>query len=153
MGKELGVGDRMPAFSLPDQGGQLVRSDQLLGRGPLVVYFYPRDDSPVCTAEACAFRDHHDVFREAGAQVIGISDDGTDRHARFAGRHGLPFALLSDHDSQVRRQFGVRRTLGLLPGRVTFVVDRDGIIRHKFSSQLMVSKHVTEALDIVKRLQ
>jgi peroxiredoxin Q/BCP len=117
-----------------------------------VLYFYPKDDTPGCTAEACAFRDQYEVFRDAGAEVIGISSDSAKSHQAFAARHSLPFVLLSDPAGKVRGQFGVGKTLGLFPGRVTFVMDRDGIVRHAFDSQLMATRHVSEALDVVKQL-
>lgn len=103
---------------------------------PVVVYFYPKDDTPGCTAEACAFRDQYQDFTQAGAEVIGISSDGPESHAHFAGKHRLPFVLLSDQGGAVRKAYGVSAMLGLLPGRVTFVLDKSGTIRHMFSSQL-----------------
>jgi thioredoxin-dependent peroxiredoxin len=142
----------MPTFTLSDQDGASVESAALLGKGPLVVYFYPKDNTPGCTMEACAFRDQYDVFANAGAEVVGISSDRASSHQKFADRYRLPFVLLSDPKHAVRKAFGVGKTLGVLPGRVTFVVDASGIIRHTFSSQLQPLNHVSEALAIVREL-
>jgi thioredoxin-dependent peroxiredoxin len=118
-----------------------------------VLYFYPRDNTPGCTAEACAFRDSHEVFSEAGAEVIGVSSDSADRHAAFAGRHDLPFTLLSDAGGRVRKTYGVPAVLGVLPGRVTYVIDRQGTVRHVFNSMTNIGQHVGDALTVVRRLQ
>jgi peroxiredoxin Q/BCP len=117
------------------------------------LYFYPKDDTPGCTAEACAFRDSHEVFAEAGAEVIGVSSDSAGRHAAFAGRHHLPFTLLSDQGGRVRKSYGVPARLGLIPGRVTYVIDREGEVRHVFNSMTNIGQHVGDALEVVRRLQ
>ena len=149
--KTLALGDKAPDFTLPAADGRPVSLSDYRGR-PVVVYFYPKDDTPGCTAEACAFRDQYQDFTQAGAEVIGISSDGPDAHARFAGKHRLPFVLLSDQGGAVRKTYGVPATLGLLPGRVTFVLDGDGTIRHMFSSQLRARQHVTEAIGVIRSL-
>jgi len=150
---ELRVGDRAPDFTLPRQDGTPVRLSELLQRGPAIVYFYPRDESPGCTAEACAFRDAYEDFSSAGAEVIGISSDSTAAHASFAEHRRLPFILLSDRDDAVRSAWRIKPAfLGLVPGRVTFVIDREGIIRHVFDSAINPTKHVKEALRVVQRL-
>ena len=146
------VGDTIPTFALPSASGEVVSSKQLLGKGPLVVYFYPKDETPGCTAEACAFRDSYEVFSDAGAEVVGISADSPDSHKAFAVNHRLPFVLLSDTGNAVRRAFGVPKTLGLLPGRVTYVIDAEGVVQHVFSSQIQAHRHVEEALLVVRRL-
>src|SRR5262249_48961080 len=112
----------------------------------VVVYFYPRDNTPGCTTEACAFRDSYEVFKDAGAEVIGISSDSTESHSQFAKRHRLPFILLSDADGAGRKRYGVPATLGLLPGRVTYIIDKEGTVRHIFSAQFTPAKHIAEAL-------
>ncbi len=150
--RPLQVGDRIPRFALPDADGRVVASDELLGKGPVVIYFYPKDDTPGCTAEACSFRDEYEVFKDAGAEVVGLSGDDATAHAAFRDKHRLPFVLLSDKANAVRKAFGVKSTLGLLPGRSTYVVDAQGLIRHKFDSQLFARKHVSEALEAVKRI-
>lgn len=150
--KTLTVGDKAPSFTLPTADGRQVSLSDYRGRQPVVVYFYPKDDTPGCTAEACAFRDQYEDFKQAGAEVIGISSDAPEAHAKFASKHRLPFLLLSDRDGAVRKAYGVPATLGLLPGRVTFVVDREGIIRHLFSSQFRATKHVSEAIGVLKSM-
>jgi len=150
--KTLNLGDKAPQFTLPTADGRQVSLSDYRGRQPVVVYFYPKDDTPGCTAEACAFRDQYEDFKQAGAEVIGISSDAPEAHAKFASKHRLPFLLLSDRDGAVRKAYGVPATLGLLPGRVTFVVDRDGIIRHLFSSQFRATKHVSEAIGVLRTL-
>ena len=146
MGKQVRVGQRAPDFTLPSQSGEMVRLADRIGSQAIVLYFYPRDETAGCTAEACAFRDSYEVFTDAGAEVIGVSSDPVDAHQRFAARLRLPFTLLSDSDGAVRERYGVAKWLGLLPGRVTFVIDRAGVVRHVFSSQLEATRHVREAL-------
>jgi peroxiredoxin Q/BCP len=146
------VGDRAPDFTLPTSGGKQVSLSELTARGTVVLFFYPKDDTPGCTAEACSFRDRYDAFAAAGAEVVGVSSDSLDSHERFAGKHRLPMTLLSDVDGQVRKVYGVKSTLGLLPGRATFVIDRRGFVRHLFVSQLRAEKHVHEALRVVEQL-
>lgn len=145
MASTVQEGDEAPDFELPSGDGSTVRLSALRG-GWVVLYFYPADDTPGCTAESCAFRDHHDEFVEAGATVLGISADSVESHERFASKHDLPFPLLSDPDGQARGAYGVRKTLGLLPGRVTFVIDPQGVVRSVFRSQFRASAHQREAL-------
>ena len=147
------VGDHAPDFTLPSQSGEPVRLSDRLGERVVVLYFYPKDDTPGCTAEACAFRDSYEVFAEAGAEVIGVSSDSAGRHAAFAGRHHLPFTLLSDQRGRVRKSYGVPALLGLIPGRVTYVIDREGEVRHVFNSMTNIGQHVGDALEVVRRLQ
>jgi thioredoxin-dependent peroxiredoxin len=153
MARLLAVGQPAPDVTLSDQDGKRVSLQALWRRGPLVVYFYPQDETPGCTKEACAFRDAYEVFSDAGATVVGISSDPVESHRRFAARHRLPFVLLADEQDEARAQFGVPRTLGLLGGRVTFVIDREGTVRKVFSSQLFAARHVTEALATVEGLK
>ncbi len=150
--KTLKVGDVAPDFTLPAQDGRSVRLSDFRGNKPVVVYFYPKDNTPGCTTEACTFRDHYEDFQQIGAEVIGISSDDAASHEGFANKHRLPFILLSDTDGAVRKAYGVPATLGLLPGRMTFVIDQDGVIRHIFNSQLRAARHVEEALGILKQL-
>jgi peroxiredoxin Q/BCP len=148
----IGVGDRAVDFSLPSQTGQTVRLSDFLGRQMVVLFFYPKDGSAVCTRQACSFRDAYEEFVGAGAVVIGVSSDSAERHQAFASGHGLPFILLADAQGELRRAMGVPRTLGLLPGRVTYVIDREGIVRHVFNAQFAADRHVAEALAVVRRL-
>lgn len=146
------VGDTAPDFALPTQNGTLVRLSDFLGKQAVVLYFYPKDNTTGCTAEACSFRDNYEVFKDAGAEVIGVSSDSEESHQQFAAQHRLPFVLLSDRGGELRRRYGVPTTLGLMPGRVTYIIDKQGIVRHIFSSQLNVQKHVTEALQTLRSL-
>ncbi|MCD9623851.1 peroxiredoxin [Rhabdothermincola salaria] len=143
------VGQPAPEFTLPDQDGSPVSLSELRG-GWAVVYFYPADDTPGCTAESCSFRDSHEDFVDAGARVVGISGDSVSSHRAFADKHQLPFTLLADESGEVRKAWGVGKTLGLLPGRVTYVIDPEGVVRHKFSSQFKPKKHIDEALSVIR---
>ena len=152
MAQRIQAGDKAPDFTLPSQSGETVRLADRLGLRVVVLYFYPKDNTPGCTAEACAFRDSHEAFSDAGAEVIGVSSDGAQSHEKFASKHRLPFVLLSDSKGDVRKRYGVPATLGLLPGRVTYIIDREGVVRHVFNSQFRPTQHVSEALDTLKRL-
>jgi thioredoxin-dependent peroxiredoxin len=149
---EITKGTVAPNFELPDQNGRIVRLSQFRGQRPVVLYFYPKDDTSGCTAEACKFRDDSPGFEAAGAEIIGISDDSSESHARFAAKYKLPFTLLSDKGGGVRKLYGVKKTLGIIPGRVTFVIDKEGVVRHVFSSQMNARQHVTEALEALKNV-
>jgi peroxiredoxin Q/BCP len=149
----VGVGDAAPEFELPDASGKRVRLSEFRGKKSVVLYFYPKDDTPGCTKEACSFRDQYEAFKDVGAEVIGVSSDSEDSHQKFATKYKLPFTLVADTGGGVRKRYGVPATLpGILPGRMTFVIDRDGIVRHVFNSQLQATKHVDEALGVLKRL-
>lgn len=148
----LTFGQVAPAFTLQDQSGQPVSLADFRGKQHVVVFFYPKDETAVCTKEACAFRDAYSVFCDLGAAVLGVSADSAASHAGFAQHHRLPFSLLSDPDGKVRTAYGVSKILGLIPGRETFVIDKSGILRHRFSSQLHAQKHIDEALAILKTL-
>ena len=142
----LKVGDSAPDFCLPDQNGRQVRLSDVLKKSHAIIYFYPKDNTTGCTAQSCSFRDNFDEVQDKNTQIIGISTDDIASHRAFAEQYGLPFILLSDGNGSVRKSFGVRKTLGLLPGRATFVVDRHGIIRFAFSSQIHIQRHVDEAI-------
>lgn len=147
------VGDTAPEFTLPSQSGEPVSLKDFIGKKSVVLYFYPKDDTPGCTAEACAFRDSYEVFQEAGAEVIGVSDDSSASHQNFASKYRLPFILVSDSGKQIRKLYGVPSTLGLLPGRVTYIIDKNGIVRHIFNSQFNFKGHIEEALKTLQELQ
>ena len=146
-------GDRAPDFALRAQDGRLVTLDSLVGKGSLVLYFYPKDRTPGCTAEAGAFKEAYGSFKERGAEVVGVSSDSVDSHKRFAAECDLPFEILSDEAGVLRKAFGVGSTAGLIPGRVTFVIDREGRVRHIFSSQFQASRHAREALEFLDRMK
>jgi peroxiredoxin Q/BCP len=148
----LSVGERAPDFTLASSRGGEVRLSKLIGTKNLVLFFYPLDDSPGCTIEACAFRDSYEEFAQAGAEVLGISSAPLYEHHYFARKHGLPMQLLADDAGTVRRLYGIKATLGIIPGRETFIVDKEGVIRHVFRSQLRAKKHIQEALDVLKTL-
>jgi thioredoxin-dependent peroxiredoxin len=148
----LSVGDLAPSFRLPTSNGGYVSLQDFLGKKNIVVYFYPKDFTRGCTAEACSFRDSYEAFTDLGAEVIGISSDNESSHRDFAQQHKLPFILLSDVDGSVRKAYGVKKTLGLFAGRVSFVIDKKGIIKHIFSSQTRATAHVGEALNVLKSL-
>ena len=143
---DLCVGIAAPDFELPDQDGNSVRLSQFRGVSPVVLFFYPKDNTRVCTQEVCAFGNDYSQFRDAGAQLFGISSDSADSHTKFSRKYNLPYPLLADGGGKVRKLFGVKKTWGLLPGRATFVIDREGIVRHIFSSQFEAGAHVSEAL-------
>jgi peroxiredoxin Q/BCP len=151
-GTGLGAGAKAPDFTLNDQDGNPVSLARFRGQKNVVVYFYPKDDTPGCTKESCAFRDQFTAFSDVGAEVIGISSDSEASHKAFAQKHRLPFRLLADRGAKVRSAFGVPATLGLLPGRVTYIIDKEGVIRHAFNSQIQATQHVDEALQVLKKL-
>lgn len=154
MKNQLQVGDTIPLFELQNQLGEWVKSSDLIGEKVLVIYFYPKDDTPGCTKEACRFRDDYEDFMELGAEVIGVSSDSVTDHAQFAEKYQLPFTLLSDPGGSLRRAFGVpTNLLGLLPGRVTYIIDLDGRIAGMYNSQLNAVQHVDEALQVIRGLK
>jgi len=150
---KLSVGSLIPQFSLKDQNGNPFNISSVLGKKNLVIYFYPKDDSPGCTKEACSFRDQFEVFNEADAVIIGISSQSVKSHKEFAEKYRLKYTLLSDEENQVRKLFGVpTNLLGLIPGRVTYVANKQGKIVYLFNSQIQAEQHVSEALKILKGL-
>ena len=142
-----------PDFTLPSQSGEMVSLKDFLGKRPVVLFFYPKDNTLGCTKEVCAFRDSIEDFSKLDAEVIGISSDSVESHRGFAEKHKLPFTLLSDEGGRVRKLYDVPNSFGLFPGRVTHVVDKDGIVRHVFSSQIEVEKHVEEALKTLESIR
>jgi peroxiredoxin Q/BCP len=152
--KKIKIESSIPTFTLPDQNGNLFDINSVLGKKNLVIYFYPKDDSPGCTAQACSFRDQFEVFKEADAVIIGISGQSVESHKEFALKHRLSFTLLSDQGDKIRKQFGVpTNLLGLLPGRVTYIADKTGKVIFIFNSQTKATEHVDEALRILKELK
>lgn len=148
----LKVGDKAPAFEAAAHDGSTVRLEDFLGRQAVVLFFYPQDGTPVCTAEACAFRDAYEDFVRAGAAVIGVSGDSLESHRAFAEARRLPYRLVSDADGALRRAFEVPKTLGLFAGRVTYVIDQAGVLRHIFNAPLAAGQHVREALRVLEGL-
>ena len=150
--KELKVGDIIPRFTAKDTNGNDFDSANAVGHKPLVIYFYPKDNTPGCTAQACSFRDQYEDFKDLGAEVIGISSDSVASHQKFSKQFKLPFILLSDSDKKIRRLFGVPSGMfGLLPGRVTYVTDKNGVIQMIFDS-VLATKHISKALETIKKI-
>lgn len=150
--EEIKVGDQLPLFGAKDQNGNDFYIASVLHKKVLVIYFYPKDDTPGCTKQACFFRDQYEEFKDMGAEVIGISGDSVKSHKKFAEQYKLPFTLLSDEDKNLRKLFGVpTNLLGLLPGRVTYVVDKKGIVRLVFDS-MNAESHFSKVVEAVKKL-
>ncbi|MDP4291262.1 MAG: peroxiredoxin [Bacteroidota bacterium] len=147
-------GSTVPGFTLPDQDGNLFDISTVLGKKNLVIYFYPKDDTPGCTKEACYFRDQFEVFKEEDAIIIGISGQSVESHKEFATKYKLNYTLLSDEGNEIRKRFGVPANLfGFIPGRVTYIVDKKGKVVYTFNSQSQATQHVDEALRILKELK
>lgn len=152
MEQAVEVGQAAPDFSLQASDGKVFKLSEQRGK-IVVLYFYPKDDTPGCTAESCAFRDAYEDFKKAGAVVVGVSSDSGESHVKFAAKHRLPFTLLSDEGGKIRKLYGVKSSLlGLMPGRVTYVIDRQGVVRHEFNSQFQATRHVREALEVIAGL-
>lgn len=151
---KIEVGSKIPQFRLHDQHGNSFDINSVLGKKNLVIYFYPKDDTPGCTAEACYFQDQFEVFKQANSDVIGISGQSVESHKNFAEKYRLTYTLLSDEGNSIRKLFGVPSNfLGLLPGRVTYIVDKSGTVIYMFNSQSQATKHVDEALKILQHLE
>ena len=148
---KLKIGDQIPSFSLIDQKGNIRASNNL--KKSLVLFFYPKDDTPGCTIEACGFRDKYDLFKILGAEVWGISNGSAQSHLGFANKNKLQYPLLSDENNTLRKQFGVPKTLGFIEGRVTYIINSEGIIKHIFEDLLNGPAHIKEAIKALKKLQ
>lgn len=150
--KVIKVGSKIPTFKLSDQNGILFDMDSVIGKKNLVIFFYPKDDTPGCTAQACSFRDQLEVFNDADALIIGISGQSVESHKKFAEKYRLSYTLLSDEGNKIRTQFGVpTNMMGLIPGRVTYIADKTGTVIYVFNSQTKVTAHVDEALKALKQ--
>ena len=149
---KVNVDDSAPDFTLTSQKGENVALSQFRGKKNVVLYFYPKDETPGCTREACSFRDSYELFTDLGAEVIGVSADTVESHKAFAEHYNLPFTLLSDVDNEVRKLYGATSSLSLIPGRVTFIIDKKGVVRHVFSSQLQPEKHIEEAREVLRKI-
>ena len=139
------VGDKAPDFTLQSQMGDDVTLSEFVGKKNIVLYFYPKDETTGCTKEACTFRDNYEELTKLGAEVIGLSGQSVESHKSFASHHGLPFILVSDEGNKVRELYGVPSSMGIIPGRVTYIIDKKGVIRHIFNSQTKAQRHVEEA--------
>ena len=142
---EVKVGDKAPDFTLQSQMGDDVKLSEFIGKKNIVLYFYPKDETTGCTKEACTFRDNYEELTKLDAEVIGVSGQSVESHKSFASHHGLQFILLSDEGNKVRELYGVPSSMGIIPGRVTYIIDKMGVVRHIFNSQTQAQKHVEEA--------
>ena len=149
---KIRVGEEAPDFTLPDQDGRKVSLSDYRGVSSLVLYFYPKDFSPGCTSQACHFRDSYEDFTDLGAVVVGVSGDSVESHRKFVDDYLLPFTLLSDREGEARRLYGATKGFGLVPGRYTFIIDRRGVVRHVFTSETNMRKHIDEAVRVLKTL-
>lgn len=146
------VGEEAPDFTLYDQDGESVSLNDFKDVNNVVLFFYPKDFSPGCTTQACSFRDSYEDFTDQGAVVIGISSDSVESHKKFLDTYLLPFTLLSDPKGKVRSQYGATKAFGLLPGRYTFIIDKNGVVRHIFTSETNMKKHIDEALKVLREM-
>ena len=145
------VGDLAPDFALGDDSESTLA--QFRGLAEVVLFFYPKDQTPGCTAQACSFRDDYAEFQRLGAEVIGISGDSAESHQSFASQHRLPYRLVTDHDGSIRRRYAIKKTWGLIPGRVSILVDRSGVIRQIYESQFRPTTHVPAMLEALREVQ
>ena len=148
----VALGEQAPDFTLPSNFGEEVSLSDFRGKKAVVLFFYPKDGTPVCTKEACGFRDTYEDFVEAGAVVIGVSSDSLESHKSFAAKNRLPFILLSDSEGSLRKAFGVQKSLGFMPGRVTYTIDKNGVVRDIFSSPMSAEAHVKQSLETVREI-
>ena len=150
----LQIGDQAPDFTLRTTSGTSFRLADERGKRAIVLYFYPKDETPGCTTQACSFRDQYQDFQDLGAEVIGVSSDSEASHQKFTQKHRLPFPLLADEGGQVRKLYEVPRALlGILPGRVTFVIDKEGVIQYIFNSMQRATDHVAKAKEVLMGLE
>lgn len=152
MGSRVKVGEKAPDFTLPNQGGKMVSLHDFEGKQNVVLYFYPKDFTMGCTTETISFGENYDDLRSLGAEVIGVSSDSVESHRGFAEKCKVGFVMVSDEGGKVRESYGVSSSFGLVPGRVTFLIDKQGVVRHVFSSQLNPKRHVSEAMEALKAL-
>ncbi len=148
----LKVGDKAPDFELEDQDGRKIKLLQWKGTSSLILYFYPKDDTPGCTAQSCSFRDHYEELQKLDVKIVGVSSDSTESHKRFVEKYKLPFTLLSDPKGEARKLYDVKKTFGLIPARVSFIINPKGMITYAYSSQINIQKHVDDALTQLRGL-
>ncbi len=148
----LAVGSDAPDFEVFSHEGSEVCLSELLQTGPVVLFFYPKDFTTGCTSQACSFRDAHDDFSNLGTTIVGISSDSNESHQKFARKYDLPFYLVSDEKKILHKKYQVGKSWGILPERVTFVIDTDRTIKNIFDSAVYVNKHSKNALQKVRHL-
>ena len=148
--KNMAAGDPVPRFSLIDQDGKIFKVSDCIGKKVMVIYFYPKDESMVCTKEACAFRDNFNEFTKEGAIVVGINGGTVASHKSFQQHYKLPFILLSDPNNKVYTLFGVKNSM-FMPGRETFVVNLKGKIVYTHTAMLQGKAHADDALEFIRK--
>jgi len=146
------VGDKAPDFTLPSQMGDNITLSEFIGKNNVALYFYPKDETTGCIKEACSFRDSYRQLTDLGAEVLGVSSQSVESHVAFAAHYGLPFILLSDDKNMLRELYGVPHNTGILPGRVTYIIDKQGIVRHIFNSQTQAQQHAEEAKKTLEQI-
>lgn len=149
---KVNVGEKAPNFTLPNQDGEMVSLNDYYEKKNVVLFFYPKDFSPGCTTQACYFRDSYEEFTDLGAEVVGVSSDSVESHKKFLDEYLLPFQLLSDDGGKVRKGYGSTKGFGFLPGRYTYIIDREGVVRHIFTSETDMKKHIDEAIRVLRLL-
>ena len=147
--KKIEVGDAIPNITLKDENGIEVNINSI--KKPLIIYFYPKDETPGCIKEACKFRDEFQSFVDLGVPIFGISGDSSASHKKFKEKYHLPFTLLADSNNKVRKAFGVPKSLLFLPGRVTYIVNEKGIVMYRFNSQFGAEKHIENTLKFLRK--
>jgi len=149
----LKLNDKLPDFILKNQYDKKVNSKIFFGKN-LVVFFYPKDDTPGCTMEVCNFRDNYSEIKKYNSNIIGISSDSVKSHKKFSKKFNVTYDLLSDYDNTVKKLFGVPRSLfGLLPGRVTYIFDKKGILLKIINSQININEHLLKTIKFLKKLK
>jgi thioredoxin-dependent peroxiredoxin len=144
------IGNKCPIFKGKDQNGNTFDISEILGKKNIIIYFYPKNETKVCTAQACSFRDNYETFKDHECEVIGISGDNEKSHQSFTKNHSLPFILLSDGDKSIRKLFDVPKVfLGLIPGRYTYIVDKNGVIVEIYHDMLDAESHTKKALETI----
>lgn len=147
------VDELAPDFTLPDQDGLSVTLSSYRGKSNVVLFFYPKDFSPGCTTQACHFRDAYEDFTDLGAEVLGVSGDSVESHKKFLDEYMFPFRLLSDVRGKVRKLYGAFKGFGLLPGRYTFIIDKQGVVKYIFTSEVNMKRHIDESLRILREIE
>ena len=140
------IGEFAPDFTLPDQDGEPVTLSNYRGESSVVLFFYPKDFSPGCTTQACHFRDSYEDFTDLGAEVLGISSDSVESHKKFLDEYLFPFRLLSDEGGKIRKLYGATKGFGLLPGRYTFIIDTQGVIKSSSCRRWRQSLRILRAI-------
>lgn len=148
---KLKAGDPAPDFEGPTSDGSKLGLKNFLGKKNVVLYFYPKDDTPGCTKEACSFRDNLQPIRNMGAEIIGVSLDSIESHGKFASKYGLSFPLISDNEKRIANAYGVLKDTGTSTNRVTFIIDKTGKIAKVFP-KVDVTKHTEEVVSALKEL-